>query len=194
MTEILNLIDHGDARGIFQTKELHYLFLKHCVINVIAKKKWNENCERNDYYKFITPSDEGFALVVLDNNIERYWDMVKNDDPENKDFVQPRYTSATKNGMSNNVGKGWNDRGKMEFQRYTEMIIDMRKDKSWLEKRARNIKRCANRERKKTKKRSFDDIGNEEDNSMDREEKSKWNQFMLSSINNMSSETNINIF
>ena len=39
MTEILNCIDNGDSSSIFQSKELHYLFFKHCVVNVISKKK-----------------------------------------------------------------------------------------------------------------------------------------------------------
>ena len=185
MTEILNCIDNGDSSSIFQNKELHYFFLKHCVINVISRKKWNDNCDRNDYYKYITESDEGFALVVLDNNIERYLEMMKNDDPNKKDFAQPKYTSVSKKGMPNHIGKGWNDRGKMEFQRYTEMIINKRKDIVWLEKRSRGIKRVANRERQRQKKRSYDDIDNDEFNCMDTEEKNRWNNFMLASVNNM---------
>lgn len=191
MTEILNCIDNGDSSSIFQNKELHYFFLKHCVINVISRKKWNDNCDRNDYYKYITESDEGFALVVLDNNIERYLEMKKNDDPNKKDFAQPKYTSVTKKGMPNHIGKGWNDRGKMEFQRYTEMIINKRKDTAWLEKRSRGIKRVANRERQRQKKRSYDDIDNEEFNYMDNEEKNRWNNFMLASVNNMNTISNM---
>lgn len=192
MTEILNCIDNGDSSSIFQSKELHYLFLKHCVVNVISKKKWNDNCDRDDYYKFITASDEGFALVVLDNNIERYMEMMKNEDPNIKDFGQPKYTSVTQKGMTHHhIGKGWNDRGKMEFQRYTEMIIEKRKDLVWLEKRSRGIKRVSNRERQRRKKRSYDDIDNQQYNCMDNEEQTKWNNFMLSSVNNMNSMSNI---
>ena len=193
MTELLNCINNGDSSSIFQSKELHYFFLKHCVVNVISRKKWNDNCDRNDYYKFITASDEGFALVVLDNNIERYMEMTKNEDPNIKDFGQPRYTSVTKKGMmTNHIGKGWNDRGKMEFQRYTEMIIDKRNDLQWLERRSRGIKRVANRERQKRNKRSYDDIDNDEyPNSMDSEEKTRWNNFMLTSVNNMNNISNM---
>ena len=193
MTELLKCINNGDSSSIFQSKELHYFFLKHCVVNVISRKKWNDNCDRNDYFKFVTASDEGFALVVLDNNIERYMEMMKNEDPNIKDFGQPRYTSVTKKGMlTNHIGKGWNDRGKMEFQRYTEMIINKRNDLQWLERRSRGIKRVANRERQKRNKRSYDDIDNDEyPNSMDSEEKIRWNNFMLTSVNNMNNISNM---
>ena len=191
MTETLNCIDNGDSSSIFQNKELHYLFLKHCVVNVISKKKWNDNCDREDYYKFITASDEGFALVVLDNNVERHMEMMKNEDPNIKDFGQPKHASVAKKGTTNHVGKGWNDRGKMEFQRHTEMTIEKRKDLAWLEKRSRGIKRVANRERQRRKKRSYDDVDNEECNCVDDEEQTRWNNFMLSSVNNMNSMSNI---
>ena len=116
MTEIVKRIDDGDAKSILINKDLHYFFLKHCVVNVVTKKKWKDNCARNDYYKSITPSDEGFAFVVIDNNIERYRAMQQNTDPDYKDFTQPRYTTVTTTkGAANNVGKGWNDRGEMEF-------------------------------------------------------------------------------
>ena len=42
--------------------------------------------------------------------------MQQNIDPDYKDFTQPRYTTVTTTkGAANNVGKGWNDRGEMEF-------------------------------------------------------------------------------
>ena len=94
--------------------------------------------------------------------------------------------------MTNHIGKGWNDRGKMEFQRYTEMIINKRNDLQWLERRSRGIKRVANRERQKRNKRSYDDIDNDEyPNSMDSEEKIRWNNFMLTSVNNMNNISNV---
>ena len=191
MTEILRRIDEGDANSILVNKDLHYFFLKNCVVNVITKKKWKENSPRNNYYKFITPSDEGFAFVVLDNNVERYRAMQQNTDPDYKDCTQPRYTNVTTKGSTNNVGKGWNDRGKMEFQRYTEMVMEKRNQNNWLEKRARMIKKMVNRDRNNNKKRSYDtfETNNSED-CMDKEALNRWNQFMMNSINNMSEPIN----
>ena len=185
MKEILKRIDNSDAKSILVNKELHYYFLKHCVVNVITRKKWKENCARNDYYNYITPSDEGFALVVIDNNIERYRQMQLNTDPDFKDFEQPKYTTVTNKGAANNVGKGWNDKGKIEFQRYTEMVIEKRSERSWLEKRARVIKKMANREHKHNAKRLYDDISNDNNIAMDDEAKEKWNNFMMNSVSNM---------
>ena len=187
MTEILKRIDNGDAKSILMNKELHYFFLKHCVINVITRKKWKENSARNDFHNFITASDEGFAFVVIDNNIERYREMQRNTDPELKEFTQPRYTTVTIKGAANNVGKGWNDKGKIEFQRYTEMVMEKRSEAAWLEKRARAIKKFANKERSNNKKRLYDDIDNDNALAMDKEAKDRWNQFMMNSVSSMNS-------
>ena len=186
MKEILSLIDNGNAESILKCRHLHYYFLKNCVINVTSKKKWRDNCSRNDYFKFVTPSDEGFALVVLDNNIDRYMDIYNNSDPNKTIFEQPKYTNVATKGVKDTVGKGWTDKGKLEFQRYTEMIIDTRRDKTWLERRAKTIKKMANRERKQNKyKRKYDDIANEPE-VMSIEAKNRWNRFMLSSVNDLS--------
>ena len=187
MTEILKRIDNGDAKSILMNKELHYFFLKHCVINVITRKKWKENSARNDFHKYITASDEGFAFVVVDNNIERYREMQANTDPEFKHFAQPRYTTVTIKGAANNVGKGWNDKGKIEFQRYTEMVMEKRSEAAWLEKRARALKKMANKERYNNKKRLYDDIDNDNALAMDKEAKDRWNQFMMNSVSSMNS-------
>ena len=191
MTEVLKRIDDGDAISILANKDLHYFFLKHCVVNVITRKKWKENSARNNFYNFITPSDEGFAFVVLDNNMKRYRAMQENTDPDYKDCTQPRYTNVTNKGAANNVGKGWNDRGKMEFQRYTEMVMEKRRQKTWLEKRARIIKKMVNRDRNTNKKRSYDTFeSNNSEDCMDKEALNRWNEFMMNSINNMTEPVN----
>ena len=188
MDAILKKIENGDTKAILLNKDLHYYFLKHCVVNVITRKKWKENCARNDFYRFITPSDEGFAFLTIDNNIERYREMEVNTDPDFKHFAQPKYTTVTMKGASKNIGKGWNDKGKIEFQRYTELVIEKRSDKTWLEKRARAIKKLVNRERKDNKKRLYDEMDTENE-VMDNEAKQRWNQFMMNSVSNINIES-----
>ena len=91
----------------------------------------------------------------------------------------------TTKGVAINVGKGWNDRGKMEFQQYTEMIIEKRKEVVWLEKRARTVKKLANKEQHNCKRRSYDDICIDNGEAMNKEAKDRWNEFMMNSIHNM---------
>ena len=191
MKHILDLIENGNADLIFKCKHKHYYFLKNCVINVISKKKWRDNCTRNDYFRFITPSDEGFALVVLDNNYDRYMDIYNNSDPNKTIFEQPKYTNVATKGVKDTVGKGWNDKGKMEFQRYTEMVIEQRKERTSLERRARIIKKLSNKERKHSNnKRRYDDIEDETE-VMNIEAKNRWNNFMLSSVKELSEMENM---
>ena len=43
MHEILNIIKNGNINALLENKYLHYFFLKHCVINVISRKRWKDN-------------------------------------------------------------------------------------------------------------------------------------------------------
>ena len=75
MHEILKIIESGNITALLENKCLHYFFLKHCVINVISRKKWKENNTRYLFNCYIHASDKGFALIVLENNIIRYREM-----------------------------------------------------------------------------------------------------------------------
>ena len=190
MDKILSLIDEGNAQDILKKSDLHYYFLKHCVINVITRHKWKDNCARNDYYKFIHPSDEGFALLVLDNNAERYRDMLNHPNKDKKLYAQPKYTTVTSTKGTKSFGKGWTDVGKKQFQSYTEMICNKRQDKTWLERRSKSIKKHVYRDRKNSKKRTFKDVDTSLDREMNKDEKNRWNEFMMESVNNMADWTN----
>ena len=76
MTRLLYLIENNESDKIFTDDSLYYFFFKKCIANVITKSKWKENCATYDYDQFIHPTDEAFALLVLENNSERYSDMV----------------------------------------------------------------------------------------------------------------------
>ena len=65
------------------------------------------------------------------------------------------------------------------------MVIEKRKEAVWLEKRARAVKKLANKERHNRKKQSYDGICIDNGESMDKEAKDRWNKFMMNSIHNM---------
>ena len=72
----------------------------------------------------------------------------------------------------------------MNFQRYTEMIIEKHKEMVWLKKRARAVKKMTNKEHHNYKQ-SYDDVDNDNYDSMDKEAKDRWDKFMMNSVNNM---------
>lgn len=195
MHDILTIIEENRLPTLYENKNLHYFFLKHCVLNVVSRKKWKENITRYVYSRFIHPSDEGFALVVLENNVTRYREMRDRDnridgqDAEARDgeqeyeYTQPLYTTVTKKGHKS-TGKGWTDKGKLRFQHYTEFVQTKRQNQQWLNDRNNAIKRRALRDSKEWKKRkrsSDNDYGN--DKRMNSNEESAWNKFIVDNVN-----------
>ncbi len=195
MHDILTIIEENRLPTLYENKNLHYFFLKNCVLNIVSRKKWKENITRYVYSRFVHPSDEGFALVVLENNVTRYREMRDRDnridgqDTEDRDdeqeykYTQPLYTTVTKKGLKS-TGKGWTDKGKLRFQHYTEFVRTKRQNQQWLNDRNNAIKRRALRDSKEWKKRkrsSDSDYGNEK--RMNGSEESAWNKFIVDNVN-----------
>ena len=194
MHKILNIIESGNINALLENKCLHYFFLKHCVINVISRKKWKDNNTRYLFNHFIHPSDEGFALIVLENNIIRYREMRDRENVESNDnnnnenevqfkYSQPLYTTVTKKGQRS-TGKGWSDDGKTKFKELTLLILRKRRNKQWLTNRSTYIKKKAlndSNDSKKRKRSSENDTqGSKRMNSTEEE---AWKQFLLDSVN-----------
>lgn len=195
MHDILKLIEENNIAALYENKNLHYFFLKNCVINVVSRKKWRENVTRYVFSRFIHPSDEGFALVVLENNITRYREMrdreknVTNQEDEHQDnhqdhdYSQPSFTVVTKKGHKSS-GKGWSDEGKTKFKNYTIFVKNKRQNKQWLHDRNKAVKRRALRESKDSKKRKrSSDNDTEEDKRMNSSEEKEWNRFIFENVN-----------
>ena len=193
MHDILKHIEENNISKIYDNKNLHYFFLKHCVINVISRKKWKENMSRYDYSRFIHYTDEGFALLVLENNVTRYREMrdraikstqqtANNEDEEDEyEYTQPVYTTVTKKGKRSS-GKGWNDAGKTRFKVLSKIVQTKRQNQLWLTQRKKSIKRRAladSNESNKRQKRTIVD----HDQQMSTSEELEWNQFIADSIN-----------
>ena len=194
MHEILKIIESGNITALLENKCLHYFFLKHCVINVISRKKWKENNTRYLFNCYIHASDKGFALIVLENNIIRYREMRdreknesngsnNNEDEAEFEYSQPLYTTVTKKGKRT-TGKGWSDDGKTKFKEFTMLIQRKRRNKQWLTNRGNYIKKKALYDSKNSKKRKRssenDSQGSKRMNSAEEE---AWNKFLVDSVN-----------
>ena len=57
---------------IYSREDLFHMFLRLVVKNVIFKNNWNHKRDSIKYYKYVTVSDEAFAMLVLENHGERY--------------------------------------------------------------------------------------------------------------------------
>ena len=76
---------------------------------------------------YVTKSDEAFALVVFENNFQRWLDMYNKGNSKTSD-VQPKWTNggkSAKNGRSKMCG-GWDEEG---INRYNELYQKIDKDR-----------------------------------------------------------------
>lgn len=185
MTHILNLIENKKINDLFDDESLYYYFLKICVVNVITRSKWKENCTNYDFDRFIHPTDEAFALLVLDNNLERYRDMANRPDVSKHLLIPPKYTTVTKMGQKTQV-RGWSDSGKLQFQQYTQFVRNVRSKNDWMIKTRKSVKRKCKKEFRNRRKRKDRDVIDDDDSikKMNREEINNWNSFLSETVNN----------
>ena len=91
-------------RRLYEDKERFYAFLVLVCKNVIRKRKWKKKKDQQHYYEFVTESDEAFAILLLDNNAEKYKSMNQHGDNRHS-WQQPKYSRKCATGKFN--GKGW---------------------------------------------------------------------------------------
>ena len=52
--------------------DLVFLFYSKCVSRAVGKRKWNEFAKTKPLSEFVTPSDEAYAMLVLENNVSKW--------------------------------------------------------------------------------------------------------------------------
>ena len=59
--------------------EKYFLFASHFIAPVVGKKKFNSFESRFGISKYVSVSDEAFALLVFENNYDRWMSMAVSD-------------------------------------------------------------------------------------------------------------------
>lgn len=115
---------------LFEDLDLYTLFMKTVLTGVVRMKKWNMmlSVASNSYYNFITPSDEAFGIVALDNCGDRYLCLALN--MQNKKMLCiPKYTTVHgEKRMKDNNEKGWTKVGQMRYWKLEHKIENWRRD------------------------------------------------------------------
>ena len=137
-------------QALRQDKETHIVFIKHFVkpvVGVVEFNNWIKDMKRPPDALF-TRTDEAFALLMLENNWERWIDIFKLSDnrippvKRHRDGgekvsisqVKPLYTeggisySDNSSSSSNTKGRGWSEKGRIRFNQIMEMVDKSRKD------------------------------------------------------------------
>ena len=121
--------------SLYTDKERFYLFLSLVCKHVITRMRWKREKGVNSYYEFITESDEAFALMILDNNFQKYRGMVDFGSAHKDRWDTPKYTTIHyKNKM---VSRRWCSKAKKRFFCLTEEI------KEWRENNMNRMKELA---------------------------------------------------
>jgi hypothetical protein len=125
--ELVKRIQGKRIDKLYDNDDMFFLFMHLCVQNVIFKRKWMTKCMTVKYIDFVTISDEALAFLVLENNAQRYFDMV-DDEVEKKDYAKPIYTDVVKKGC--NMQRGWTQEGKKRFMTLYKQIYAYRNERN----------------------------------------------------------------
>ena len=101
---------------------------------IIGRKQWNQTAATRLLREFVTPSDEAFMLVNLENQMTRWTDMFETGNTKTSP-VCPPFTATVQAPIYDNsefrqICKkcgGWNKAGIEAFNVYRNKIIEMRK-------------------------------------------------------------------
>jgi hypothetical protein len=106
-------------------------FLRACV----GHRRFDTDKRQSLLSKWVTISDEAFALLVIENNIDRWIDMYMRADRKNS-AVLPKYTNGGKSQVRNGSSqrcKGWSIEGTKRYGDLYHYVKTKRSGISWQE-------------------------------------------------------------
>ena len=151
MIKLINICMNEDVeesiKELFENINLYVLFMKTVLTGVIRMRRWNMmlSVASNNYYNFITPSDEAFGIVALDNCGDRFICLALNMKDKNRLCI-PKYTTVHgEKRVKDKNEKGWSKVGQMRYWKLEDKIEKWRQDnKDRLEHINREIMKSLN--------------------------------------------------
>ena len=141
---------HELYSGEVDSKVFAY-FIVNVVAHVVMKCKWNMHSHVRLMNSFVTLSDEAFAVLVLENNCDRWLDEAQHPNKTRHRRTKPKYT---KDGGAD---AGWSIDGMFRFRNICEQI-DFEKKRypenyNMILQRIRSLEQeCNSRSRRKRRK------------------------------------------
>lgn len=122
-------------------KDMYHDFISCFVKPVVGKRKFDSNCIKYLFSRYVTVSDEAFALLTFENNYERWLDMALKNNWASSD-IKPLYSTGgngnqtpskaqgkqkTKdNDSSATMYQGWSKQGIRRFNALYDLITEER--------------------------------------------------------------------
>ena len=137
--------------------DLIYVFYVTCVSRIVCKRKWNECSQSKLLHTFVDPTDEAFAMLVLENNVAKWMDeLCHGQTIGNEGRRRTLYTQGqegrrwSKDGIMRfvelwkhcNEFRGGN-RSKVEQYRHIERMVNTR-EKIWNDNSSRKQRKVCN--------------------------------------------------
>ena len=99
----LELLQYGKEKNVEKilesgNMELIYYFVITCLSYSTGKRKWNKFSHRKKLNEFVTYSDEAFALIVLENNAEKWLQGARYPDLKKHELPKAIYTESGESG------------------------------------------------------------------------------------------------
>ena len=142
-------------------------FCDHFIRAVVGHRKFDQDKRNHLLSRFVTVSDEAYALLVCENNLEKWVDMYKRQDRKKSDVI-PKYTNGGRSNHTNGSSrrnKGWSSSGTRRYVQLYEFVTAQRKqvDRKLAETNYKKAKIAEYDTEKPNKKRK----GSEEDETND---------------------------
>ena len=140
MSTLLKLIEENKLEKLYENEYLYFLFHYVCVVSVIFRTKWKRFKLHRYYYDYVTPSDEAFAIIVLENNLERYKERGDSNIDEESYSQKTKYTITNEKRLK---GIGWKRQGIIRFAKLQIEVEDMRERiPNRIKELAKHLKTC----------------------------------------------------
>ena len=117
--------------GALRSGQCFDTFLRMFVKPVVGAIAWNKRITQQDlkHDKLCTPSDEAFALLVLENNWERWVDIYQNNGYEI--HMPKRMGASWKKAFYSNVKLRWTEGGHVYKEHLESEEVRKRRSKGW---------------------------------------------------------------
>ena len=124
--DLLNLARNEKIETLYfregNTDGMTDLFFHKILPHVVMKRKWNSNSHLRLMETFVTKSDEALAMLILENNAERWYEEAKFPNRSRHERAKAKYTN------DGGPDSGWSQVGMVRFFKIVQHLEQAKKD------------------------------------------------------------------
>jgi hypothetical protein len=120
-SKLLSMGKHKTIEKIYDSDNMDLVnyFVTRCVSYSTGKRKWNKYSYQRPISDFVTYSDEAFAMMVIENNAEKWIAMHLNPKLKKHELPKAPYTEGVK-------GNKWTMKGLLRFLELSKICLKRR--------------------------------------------------------------------